>query len=416
MPPASPAKRARDLADDRWSYLQDCFAPPSVDVHLRLMAELLAFLKRDGCLAPTPYEVVPQDIVRFFIMKDHLGRTKVHLGECDWWGVSRNAPCACPTRLAVATIRSQRSSLQGCFRDLGLRTPWQPLRASGNPCSSAIVDQYISCVEREHAAAGVETIQAALVDVSIFDRILQATLSDWADAPPASASRAAAARDAFFYSLLWHSGFRCADALRLHFCAIRLFDNSVLPGLKGPIHASTGPGMSIDVTRSKTVSAPSGARRTTIWDGVDPVPTSTCLGLYLSELRALGFVESELRGPLFRKVLLTEEGTHVFGGPCTWNDMSSAYVRHLARAGLAEPALARHISLHSFHGSRAARERAAGVPAADTCQAMGWSLEMYNHYCEGREPLTLDGISTMLPMPPESCYQPLGSVPSSPHA
>ena len=242
-----------------------------------------------------------------------------------------DAPCACPSRLAVPTIR-------------------------------------------KHAAAGVQTIQAALVDVSIFDRILQATLSGWVDAPAVSAPRASAARDAFFYSLLWHSGLRCADALRLHFCAIHLSECSVLPGPKGPTHLSAGPGTNIDVTRPKTVCAPGGAHYTTIRDGADLIPTSTCLELYVTELQALGFMESELRGPLFRKVLLTEDGTYVFGAPCTWADMSYAYDRHLVRAGLSEPALARRISLYSFHASRLSRERTADVSAEDTCQAMGWSL------------------------------------------
>ena len=83
-------------------------------------------------------------------------------------------------------------------------------------------------------------------------------------------------------------------------------------------------------------------------------------------------------------------------GPVSkWSELSTAYGRHLKGAGLVDPAVQRHITLHSYHGSRAARERAAGIRAVETCKNMLWTLEMYEYYTAGREPLTPDGICAM---------------------
>lgn len=55
-------------------------------------------------------------------------------------------------------------------------------------------------------------------------------------------------------------------------------------------------------------------------------------------------------------------------------------------AGFTDAATTRLISLHSFHGSRAARQRMAGIPMEVTLRAM------YRRYTDGREPLTLQGV------------------------
>lgn len=380
--------------DERWDYLQGTFAPPSADVHLRLMGELMAFLRSVGDSTATPQAVLPRDVVRFLISKDirGAGRTKVHVDSCEWWGVKRDAPCACPYRLAAASVRSQKASLQGRFRDLGFRNPWLESAQAGNPCMAPEVDQYVAMIEREQCSAGVETVQAALVDVSVFNRVIQAALSAWQEAPIGSVARVNAARDAFFYSLLWNSGLRCADALRLHASAVRVFSAAL-----NPATSLVGPGLTVDITRSKTVAKGDKAYRITLWDNDAAVGTSELLGLYQHELRALGLPSTSLVGPLFRKVSLSDEDVPQLGAVSLWADLTKAYNAHLARAGMALPELHRHITLHSFHGSRAARERAMGIDAQVTCSAMGWSLDMYHYYTNGREPLTTDGVRLMAP-------------------
>jgi hypothetical protein len=79
--------------------------------------------------------------------------------------------------------------------------------------------------------------------------------------------------------------------------------------------------------------------------------------------------------------------------------MDKAFDLRLQAAGFPEQ-MRRHISLHSFHGSHTARERAMGIPKAATCQDMHWSEEMYDHYLEGRRPLTIQGIM-FWPLPEE---------------
>ncbi len=387
-------KRSREQLDERWSYLQKSFAPPSSEVHVRMMAELMAYLRADGNPYPTPQAATPDDVVKMFIAKDAgtKGRTIVHTDTCEWWGVKKNAPCPCPKRMKAATLRSQKASLQAMFRDLGYRAPWLESAGTGNPCMSWQVDQYLSCIEREQCAAGVETQQAALVDMSVFDRLMRATLAAWRESEPSSVARMEAARDAWLYSLLWNSGMRAGDALRLQAAALRIFAD-----VENPATGRVSNGIFIDVTLGKTVTHSDKARRVTIWDNGDQIGPSVLLRLYQRELAALGLEPRELAGPLFRRAFFTDEGHPALGVRCTWAELDRAHSRHLGRAGMADPELCRHISLHSFHGSRAAREKLQGVPPELTCADMLWSLSMYTYYTGGRQPLSTDGILLMVP-------------------
>ena len=46
------------------------------------------------------------------------------------------------------------------------------------------------------------------------------------------------------------------------------------------------------------------------------------------------------------------------------------------------------VSRHSFPGSRALRERKAGISTEVTCASIGWTREMYDHCTQGRRLLT----------------------------
>ena len=401
-----PADRtqAYEAIQRRWSLLQQNFSPPSLASHTRLLSELLAFIGRFGDPRATPQVVTPDDVVNFFIEKDLRGKgqTKIHADKCPLWGDRRSAnACPCPVRMAVASVRSQKASLQGAFRNIGFREPWHNTRGAGNPCNAQTVDLYIATLEREQCAAGVETVQAALIDESVYNRLLQAALSDWQAAPAASLARVAAVRNAFMYSLLWNSGMRCGDALHLHSSAVTTFASALNP--------STGlssAGLYIDVTTSKTISRSVQAHRVTVWDDSNPLGTSVLWRLYQHELLSTGLPNSALTGPVFRRPTLDPHGVPLLVTKCTWHVINTLFEAHLSLAGLDKPELRRHISLHSFHGSRAARERRLGIPPGVTCRAMAWSLTMYNYYTDGREPLTIDGIAIMS-APPVSEPPPL---------
>ena len=393
------AKQARQEADQRLEYLHKEYGPPSQDSAARLMAELMRYVAADGDANPLPQAVTDMDIVRFFIGKDKLGRTIVHVDGCNWWGVKRDTGCACPVRLAVATVKSQSATLRGAFRDLGLISRWDAVTMTGNPCASAQVDRYIAAIEREHCEAGVETVRAALVDVTVYNRVMQAALTAWSEAPAGSLGRVKAARDAFLYALLWSSGLRCGDALRMQFGAIRLFDDGPSGRSGGGMDAGRGAGMTVDVTRAKSIKRQKDAHRITLWDDGDPLGPSRCLQLYMHELKEFGFADCDLRGSVFKRVLVADDGGPAFGSVSPWSELAGAYYKHLARIGLDTPELRRHITLHSWHGSRAAREKRMGIPPEDTCKAMCWSMEMYLYYTEGREPLTIEGVLIMEEIP-----------------
>jgi hypothetical protein len=194
----------------------------------------------------------------------------------------------------------------------------------------------------------------------------------------------AASRDALFYALLWGSGLRALDALRLNTSQLRLYDTG--PGGKGAY---------LDVTLSKSGASANQAQRITIPDATTQpgamFAVSACWRLMEAALRAVGLeTESENR-PLFSNTIGLEDGSQTWGPGCDWAPMHARHLDWLRAAGFNEKAKST-VTLHSFHGSRAAREKAAGIPRADTCASMNWSPAMYEHYLGGREPLTMKGV------------------------
>lgn len=169
--------------------------------HAKLLQQLSDFLGELG--APrTPFAATPSDIVQFLLSRDVGGRTIVHKPSCPSLAFAgRGIPpvCSCP------------------LRNLGLTQPWSQDAQRGNPVNSAEVKRFEKLNLREQAASGVVTLQAPLFDESVFIHFIRAGLQQWNSLMAAKKWKKAAllARDLVFYAVLWYTGLRGGDALRI---------------------------------------------------------------------------------------------------------------------------------------------------------------------------------------------------------
>lgn len=373
-----------DTITQRLSQLQR-LAPSSVQKKERLLTQFLSYLAEVGVEVDmdNPWRALgsttPEDVVGFLSSRDEHARTVIHMETCEFLGQStrkREARCACPVRLTSDSISNMRGQLQAVFRDRGFGERWDPQRGSGNPCASPLVDKYARLSGREKLAAGAKPVQSALVGEPLFtcmvllwrkalflasreERLLQAV---------------EIARDCLFFCLLWHSGLRASDALRLTVQQL-----NPLPG----VPASSGD-MLIAVGESKTATMPSEAHGIVVRKTEGPADLARCLARYRKCLAEAGLILSP--GKLFRSVVsIDEENRLEWGAPLTWGEVDTRFKQWLTlwRFPLS-------ITPHSFHGSRAAREAQAGVPAETTCANMRWSLASYRHYVDNRAPLRFE--------------------------
>ena len=211
------------------------------------------------------------------------------------------------------------------------------------------------------------------------------TMGEWATHRQAKRplKAALAARDAMLYALLWDSGLRAGDAIKL---------NASQFSFLGPAPGLPYGSVSIDVTVFKTSGGKlKNAARVEIPGRAGSHTVTATWKAYSASLDDLDITEEERHGRMFRRITALDDGSHRLGVQVQWSDMADVYSDRVSAMGV-PLAKARLITLHSYHGSRAAREKAMGIPKEETCRNMCWSVEMYDYYTEGREPLTLDGI------------------------
>jgi hypothetical protein len=220
-PTRRPTKAAR-LCHESYLLRMEALAVVSTGTdrtHARLLAELAAFMQRLGA-GTSPFLVTPTDVIKFLMSKDSSGHTVVHQPACPFWAISTDARrvlCQCPKRAGAVSLRSTRGLLQGAFRNLGLATEWSPLTGTGNPVNSAEVLRFENLNLRQQALAGVTPRQSPLFREEVYVHLMKGQLALWRAAWRRKAWKVAllAARDAFFYALLWYSGMRATDVLRV---------------------------------------------------------------------------------------------------------------------------------------------------------------------------------------------------------
>ena len=376
--PTEHGVRARELVKQREQMLAQ-HATRTLEVTNVLVAKLMRYLENEGVQAPTLFQVTPADAVGWLTLSGLSGFTPVHVGSCPHWGMNRNdASCGCPKRKTAPTLRKEAFSLQGACRRAGLTSQWCPLKRAGNPFTAPQVAAFLEVTEREQTAGGVGAVQAALVDESVYEALMRATQRAWlrnqnADQPVQAME---AARDGLFYSMLWNTGLRASDALRLEASQLQLFQGGVY----------------VAVAVSKGSGKSTGAHRITVRDPPASkmlFAASTSYRQWTAAVEALG-LDPRTQSP-FASAVMGEDGAVVGLQPCSWKDMHARHQSWMSAAGFSETARNR-VTLHSFHGSRAARERDQDVSPQQTCEDMHWSMQMYEHYTKGRDPLTLEAV------------------------
>lgn len=93
----------------------------------------------------------PDDVRKFLVFKDNMGKTQVHEQFCENLGKSGVHGCECPTRLASGTIQTTISKLKSIFKNVGRGDKWNDDLLFGNPACSSKVNKYLNAVKREQA-------------------------------------------------------------------------------------------------------------------------------------------------------------------------------------------------------------------------------------------------------------------------
>jgi integrase len=346
--------------------------------------EFVAYLRDEGVAEASLFGANPDDVIGFLAWTSASGNTPIHNASCTQWGLRRDeATCTCPRRKAASTLRTYKFAIQSACRDAGMTTPWCPMRRAGNPADARRVAEFLELTEREQASGGVGAKQAALVDEMVFQRLTKEVLRAWRRhayaTPPDIRAAYDAACDALFYVVLWNSGLRASDALRLNTAQF--------------VFTRTNTYIQIGVTKRFTTLEDT--HRITIHEdavNADPLYSVVAAWKVLSStLDAADVLPIDRNGAMFRALVQAEDGSWALGTAHSWSTMHTRHVEWLKRAGFNDVGR-RTITLHSFHGSRAAREQKAGISREVTCDNMRWTTEMYDYYTKGREPLILDDV------------------------
>jgi integrase len=327
----------------------------------------------------SPIAATPVDVVNFLLHCDENGRVVVHGNDCPMWkqpATSVSASCGCPRRAAASSINTMRGKLQGLFRDMGYNTPWNALLSAGNPVNSVEVDMLVKCTRQEQFAAGVKSRKAPLVRADVYRCVIKQSIRQ-SEAAWRKGNRKAsllAYRDALLVAVCWHTGLRARDALRI---LCQQISEGERDGKKW---------LELRVLVTKTRHDSRGERRLVIKCSKSFGALSRILSGYKALLRRAG-APHLTTGYLFANVVA------IGGRKCS---------RWLYRGVLSQPVaagrfsrileaarLTLEITLHSWHGSFAARERERGVPKAVTCARTDWTEGTYDEYLEGREPIGL---------------------------
>jgi integrase len=363
--------------EERWVELQALASSTQAQAG-RVVRELLAFMVSIGA-SQNMFEVTPYDIVCFFMEKDAKGQTVVHDPTCPYvrsQATKATRQCSCKLRLNKSTLDAQIGLLRGAFRDLGASGPWCNRQHVGNPCDSQEVRLYLKLSSKEQLRGGVAPKQAPLFDKSVFEVLMTAALGAWSKCRRKEnhIESALAARDALFYSIMWSTGLRAADALRLLKQDIEFAELSDGPTTHCWYMHTSG---------SKTEGVPGASRLFQLFDDGSSTVPMAAWSAYTSALNRIGIVP--LNGPLFRDISSEGEWLNV----ATYKTMAARFKSYTAKLGL-PPSM----TLHGFHGSHAAEREAEGVPRPEICREMSWQESTRAHYVDGREIMTVTPADT----------------------
>jgi len=172
---------------------------------------------------------------------------------------------------------------------------------------------------------------------------------------------------------MWHTGLRHADASKLLVQNIQAVNQAGLD----PFH---GWYLTVGLTKTSKASGVSRVLRLRD-DGTDASPQA-CLRELKACLQCLSITLTT--GLLFAAI--TTKGKHATLGPQATTYKTAEHYFNMVQT-LAEIPLG--ITLHSFHGSKAAMDRDRGKTLATICEEMDWTMATLNEYLGGRRPVSM---------------------------
>ena len=99
------------------------------------------------------------DIIKFLISRDKLGRTVVHKSSCS------RVSCTCPKCLAAGTVDSLLGCLRAIFHNLGCLD-------TSNPVAHPLIKEYLKFVREEQAGLAITPNQAVPLFFEKFQRLI----------------------------------------------------------------------------------------------------------------------------------------------------------------------------------------------------------------------------------------------------
>jgi hypothetical protein len=344
--------------------------------HGKVKREFLQYMVSDGAAASL-LAATPLDVIRFLMSKDSGGTTRVHLRECPFWqygGSLAGQLCDCPKRAAATALNTIYGYLRAVFNKAGLTAVWNPIMCSGNPTTAPHVEAYLELIGREQLASGVVKRRAPLLGVCVFRYIIDGYLRRITSFVQNRkfVKILLVLRDALFLSVLWHTGLRAGDALRLLHQQVELS------------HDEDGQAawcLSVAVTKSAR-DARQRRKLTLSDDGTfySPIALMRAYKRAASKLGIRVHVDS-----MFRNVRLVRGGHYQLHSTATWAVMSRRFREMLSFLQLPSA-----ITLHSPHGSLPRMWRDNGVDTAIICRSIDWTTSTFQYYTDtSREVLLL---------------------------
>ena len=158
----------------------------------------------------------PDDLIRFLIWRDRLGKTVIHHDHCPHFSTNLKQPtCDCPRRLAAATVDNNIAKLRTIFLSVSRSDPTYGGLASSNPAAHPSVKRYLTSVREEQAKARVTARQAVPLFFDKFKSLCAYLRRQCLTRDLTPISRYLFARDLAFFSLDFYSGDRASDLGRV---------------------------------------------------------------------------------------------------------------------------------------------------------------------------------------------------------
>ena len=328
----------------------------------------------------------PLDVLSYLVCKD-LGKkvsTVVHMRACPELGARTRTACKCPLRMNHASLDSLIGRVRRVFNDAGRTTDWVPESATGNPCASRPVKEYLRAVKREQSMAGVTPNQA----VPFFrDKLVQLVLHINQELRK-ERSRLRGEESTLSLTLVRDRAFFCLD---LHTCK-RGGDlgKLLIPQI---VRLPDGSGLMFNMTVSKTLRGGSthsfGCKKSQ--DNMLVCPVSNLEGM-VATFKAAGL--NMAAGYLFRQCSSKRACTSFGFGQA---HLQSAEISRNLKAYLQAAGIDDGESLSSFRPGGGIELAMVGCTMFDIMEVADWkSARIANHYLKLREVLGKDSPAERL--------------------